>query len=64
MNINRGSIGAFFLDQLLERALQYPYDVSLAADIRVGMQVEGNYITVSGVFLISVIFVLPLFNRY
>ena len=50
MNINHGNIGAFFLDQLLERALQYPYDVSLAADIRVGMQIEGNCITYQAYF--------------
>lgn len=36
MNINRKIIGAFFLHQLLERVLQYSYDVTSAADIRVG----------------------------
>jgi len=45
MNINRGSIGAFFLDQLLKRVLQYSYDVASAANIRVGVQIEVGYIT-------------------
>lgn len=46
MNINRESIGAFFLEQPLERALQqYSYDVASAADIRVGMQIEVGCIT-------------------
>jgi len=45
MNINRGSIGAFFLDQLLKRVLQYSYDVASVANIRVGVQIEVGYIT-------------------